>query len=186
MPQYPVASWSIQLFGHNTPTLQTDRADRQDNGPIASGGPFYKRSPKNAAIVKQSWRQQDIWNFLDCVGFSNELHRKDWTERDDYLKEVGVSPSQNSTILHDLAQSSGWVLNIFRLFHHRTSMGLNCATVQIVDVTSTFDNLVYSTWPSLSHNRLSLSTVITACISGDLKNLLSAFQRPSSCVVLFT
>jgi len=33
-----VVSWSIQLFGHNTPTLQTDRETRQDrldNGPVA-------------------------------------------------------------------------------------------------------------------------------------------------------
>jgi len=26
---YQVASWSIQPFGHNTPTLQTDRTDGQ-------------------------------------------------------------------------------------------------------------------------------------------------------------
>ena len=41
---------SIQPFGHNTPRLQTDRqtdrTDRQDNGPIAQGEPFYKRSSK--------------------------------------------------------------------------------------------------------------------------------------------
>jgi len=34
----------IQSFADNTSTLQTDR---QDNGPIAWGEPFYKRSPKN-------------------------------------------------------------------------------------------------------------------------------------------
>jgi len=45
---YQVASWSIQPFGHNTSTLQNRQADRQtDNGPIAQGEPFYKRSPKN-------------------------------------------------------------------------------------------------------------------------------------------
>jgi len=47
IPPYQVVSWSIQPFGHNTPTSQTDRQDRQlDNGPIAYGEPFYKRSPK--------------------------------------------------------------------------------------------------------------------------------------------
>ena len=30
LPPYQVASWSIQPFGHNTPTLQTDTHDRQN------------------------------------------------------------------------------------------------------------------------------------------------------------
>jgi len=30
-----VSSWSVQPFGHNTPTSQTDRQTGQDNGPIA-------------------------------------------------------------------------------------------------------------------------------------------------------
>jgi len=29
LPPYQMASWSIQLFGHNTPMLQTDRQDRR-------------------------------------------------------------------------------------------------------------------------------------------------------------
>jgi len=29
LPPYQMASWSIQLFGHNTPTLQTDRQTGQ-------------------------------------------------------------------------------------------------------------------------------------------------------------
>jgi len=29
LPAFQVSSWSIQPFGHNTPTLQTDRQDRQ-------------------------------------------------------------------------------------------------------------------------------------------------------------
>jgi len=35
LPPCQVSSWSIQPFGHNTPTLQTDRQVRTDNGPIA-------------------------------------------------------------------------------------------------------------------------------------------------------
>ena len=35
LPPCQVSSWSIWLFGHNTPTLQTDRTDRWDNGPLA-------------------------------------------------------------------------------------------------------------------------------------------------------
>jgi len=31
LPPYQVASWSIQPFGHNTPTSQTDTTDRQTN-----------------------------------------------------------------------------------------------------------------------------------------------------------
>ena len=46
LPPCQVSSWSIQPFDHNAPI--TDRQDRQtDNGPIARGEPFYKRSPKN-------------------------------------------------------------------------------------------------------------------------------------------
>jgi len=43
LPRYQVASWSIQPFGHNTPTLQTDstgQTDRQVNGPVAYGKPL--------------------------------------------------------------------------------------------------------------------------------------------------
>ena len=36
LPACQVSSWSVQPFGHNTPTLQTDRQTGQtDNGPIA-------------------------------------------------------------------------------------------------------------------------------------------------------
>jgi len=37
LPPCQVSSWSIQLFGHNTPTSQTDRQDRTygTDGPIA-------------------------------------------------------------------------------------------------------------------------------------------------------
>jgi len=43
LPPHQKASSSIQPFGHNTPTLQTD------NGPIAWSKPLYKRSPKNVS-----------------------------------------------------------------------------------------------------------------------------------------
>jgi len=46
LPARQVSSWSV----HNTPTSQTDRTWqidrlRTDNGPIAQGEPFHKRSP---------------------------------------------------------------------------------------------------------------------------------------------
>jgi len=41
-----VSSWPIKPFGDSTPTFQTDRTD---NGLIAWGEPFYKRSPKNGS-----------------------------------------------------------------------------------------------------------------------------------------
>jgi len=34
LPASQVSAWSVQPFGHSTPTLQTDRAV-QDNGPIS-------------------------------------------------------------------------------------------------------------------------------------------------------
>jgi len=45
LPLCHVSSWPIQLFGHNTPTLQRDK--QTDKGPVAYGEPFYKQSPKN-------------------------------------------------------------------------------------------------------------------------------------------
>jgi len=35
LPPCQVSSWSIQPFGYNTPTSQSDRTDKTDNGPIA-------------------------------------------------------------------------------------------------------------------------------------------------------
>ena len=56
LPPHQVPSWSIQPFGHNTPTLQKDsktgRQDRTDNGPIAQGEPFYKRSLKKLYFLQ--------------------------------------------------------------------------------------------------------------------------------------
>jgi len=47
LPPCQVTPSSIQPFGHSTPKLQTDR---QDNGPIAYGEPFFKRSPRNRLL----------------------------------------------------------------------------------------------------------------------------------------
>jgi len=44
LPPCRVLSWFIQPFGHNTPTSQTD------NGLIAYGELFYKRSSKNIPV----------------------------------------------------------------------------------------------------------------------------------------
>jgi len=43
-PPCQVSSWSIQPFGYNTPTWQTDR--QTENGLIAQGESFYKRLSK--------------------------------------------------------------------------------------------------------------------------------------------
>jgi len=43
LPACQVSFLSIQPFGHSTPTLQTGQTD---NGLLAQGEPFYKRSPK--------------------------------------------------------------------------------------------------------------------------------------------
>jgi len=50
LPTRQVSPWSIQPFGHNTPTLHTDR---RDNGPIGWGEPFYKRMPQNERTVSR-------------------------------------------------------------------------------------------------------------------------------------
>jgi len=49
LPACQVSSWFVQPFGHNTPMLQTDRTD---NGLIACGEPFYKRSSKKHKNTK--------------------------------------------------------------------------------------------------------------------------------------
>jgi len=49
---YQVTSWSIQPIGYKTPMSQTDKQERQtDNGPVAYGAPFYKRSPKKRRVI---------------------------------------------------------------------------------------------------------------------------------------
>jgi len=42
----------------------TDRTDRQDNGPIAQGKPFYKRSPKNRTITQTQQIKMHIFNLM--------------------------------------------------------------------------------------------------------------------------
>ena len=56
LPAHQVSSWSIESFGHNTPSQtdrqhRTHRTDRTDNYLIAYGELFYKRSPKNLSII---------------------------------------------------------------------------------------------------------------------------------------
>jgi len=48
LPARQISSWSIELFGHNTPTSHTGQTD---NGPIAQGEQFYKRSSKNENVL---------------------------------------------------------------------------------------------------------------------------------------
>jgi len=48
LPAYQVATWSVQLFGHNTQTSQTDGTD---NGPIGYDEPFYKRTSQKLRIL---------------------------------------------------------------------------------------------------------------------------------------
>jgi len=56
LPARQVSSWSIQPFGHSTPTLQTGR--QQDNGPIAYGEPFGQRSDSIWWTVLQTVAQK--------------------------------------------------------------------------------------------------------------------------------
>jgi len=57
LPPCKVSSWSIQVFGNNTPTSQTD------NGPIAPGEPFYKPSPKKWYVLQLPCRPCNFrWN----------------------------------------------------------------------------------------------------------------------------
>jgi len=57
----PISIPSIQPFGHNTPTSQTDRIGQtEDNGLIAYGKPFYKWSPKNGQTDRFAWWVVDL------------------------------------------------------------------------------------------------------------------------------
>jgi len=58
LPPCQDSSWSIQPFGHNTPTLQTDRqTDRQRTDSI--GRTVYQRSPQNKMYWLQHWWPYD-------------------------------------------------------------------------------------------------------------------------------
>jgi len=54
--------WSIQPFGHNNPTSQTDTTDRQDNGPIAyrMGNHFTNGRPKTDNLLTS---KDKIWKW---------------------------------------------------------------------------------------------------------------------------
>ena len=76
LPPYQVASWSIQPFGHNTPTSQTgerghtgrpDRHDRQRFDSI--GEPFYKRSLRKTAhsVIKPGVKSLGRFSYFDPV-----------------------------------------------------------------------------------------------------------------------
>jgi len=68
LPPHQVASWSIQLFGHSTPMLQTNRQDIQwSNNTAWSGEPFYKQSPKKAFIALPKGRSKFSPNLRDCI-----------------------------------------------------------------------------------------------------------------------
>ena len=92
LPPCQVSSWFIQPFGHNTPTLQTDRENRTDEGPISWGEPFYKCSLKNL----------DNKNVLRRL--QNELYvSKQWSSsgREDVIGPLGKQLPRNwSLIVH--------------------------------------------------------------------------------------
>jgi len=57
-PQHNVASWSIQPFGHDTPTLQIWQTYRKDNGPVAYGEPLLVTvRPMNCQYHSRRWRE---------------------------------------------------------------------------------------------------------------------------------
>jgi len=68
LPACQVSSWSVQLFGHNTPRLQTDRTDRQRTDSIG-------RTVLQTVAQKPRTRYGDFSIFQDGgrrhLGFSN-------------------------------------------------------------------------------------------------------------------
>ena len=52
MPSFILIRRTVWPQYTNVTDRQTDRQDRTDNGPIAYGEPFYKRSPKNRCVVR--------------------------------------------------------------------------------------------------------------------------------------
>jgi len=91
LPQYQVASWSIQPFGQNTPMLQTDR---QDNDPLAYGkplSPVYTIQPVVKPVVKPVWQPvkclytwhmiqpvvKPVWQpFVSCIQTFNRFDNR--------------------------------------------------------------------------------------------------------------
>jgi len=64
LPKCQVSSWSVQPFGHSAQTSQTGQTD---NGPLAQGEPFYKRSPKKI----NSRTGLETRNGMSVVGHGN-------------------------------------------------------------------------------------------------------------------
>jgi len=62
LPPCQGSFWSIQPFGHNKPTSQTDTTDRQDNGPIAygTGNRFTNGRPKTDNLLTS---KDKIWKW---------------------------------------------------------------------------------------------------------------------------
>jgi len=63
-PPYQVASWSIQPFGHNTPTLQTDRISSRITGEPSKNCHAYKaQSTLQSKVNFYGWLLTDITVF---------------------------------------------------------------------------------------------------------------------------
>ena len=78
LPACQVSPCSIQPFGHNTPTLQTDRQDKQRSDSIREL--FYKWSPKNGGkpipitiVLRERERQE---NNVRNASVNLPLHHK--------------------------------------------------------------------------------------------------------------
>jgi len=77
---------------HNTPTSQTGQTDWTDNGPIAQGEPFYKRSPKNRDAQKKRSSHKSVESIL-------RWEESLWWER--FVKEVGFEPGMKDRVFMD-------------------------------------------------------------------------------------
>jgi len=81
LPPYQVESWSIQPFGHNTPTSQTRHmTDRTDNGPIASAT-RHSILIRPAVCPQQTWAEN--WKGMLCPflgGAGSSSNTMSWSE----------------------------------------------------------------------------------------------------------
>jgi len=72
LPPCQVSSWSIQLFGHNTPTSQTDRTDRQPG----------QTDRQRSDGIGQTVLQTIIQKLCFCCTMYTGLHEKKSSNRE--------------------------------------------------------------------------------------------------------
>jgi len=120
LPSYQVASWSIQPFGQNTPTLQTGQTDRQTDGQrsdrIGRANRFThaQNCPPRGCQEHEQWRDwQPQWGnppvtpvIWDSRYLSTTVHCVSGKQDTRHLVNIGLHKFSNSLTARSLRKLS--------------------------------------------------------------------------------